>query len=423
MTRTRRRRWRPRWRGLWAPAGLGIALTGATLGVVPGSAHAQDILSGSISLETRAFPQDPVHPGQAGNRASIAAQPELFLEWDDGRQSLVFSPFVRLDSEDAERTHLDARELYWRWLGDRWELRAGLGKVFWGVAESQHLVDVINQTDLVEAPDGEDKLGQPMVQVTVPTSSGALDFFLLPGFRERTFPGEEGRLRAPLAVDGDASEVERRLGFAARWSHYFGPFDLAIAHFRGTSRDPLLKLSQSDADQSGAVSARLVPRYPAINQTSVEAQATVGSWLIKLEALSRGGLGDRYVAAVSGFEYTWANMRSTGWDLGLLAEYHYDGRKRLEVGDLRRSVTPFDDDLFFGARLALNDVQSSELLGGAIVDLNGQGTALFIEASRRVGDRWSVDLELRSFLDIAEEDLLYSFRRDTYGQLSLGWYF
>ena len=72
--------------------------------------------------------------------------------------NLTFTPFFRLDSSDGERTHLDIRELLWQSYGDTWEVRAGLGKVFWGVTESQYLVDVINQTDLVESPDGEDRL-------------------------------------------------------------------------------------------------------------------------------------------------------------------------------------------------------------------------------------------------------------------------
>ena len=44
-------------------------------------------------------------------------------------------------------------------------LLVGAAKVFWGTAESRHLVDIINQTDAVEDIDEEDKLGQPMVKV------------------------------------------------------------------------------------------------------------------------------------------------------------------------------------------------------------------------------------------------------------------
>ena len=46
-------------------------------------------------------------------------------------------------------------------------MRLGLRKVYWGVTESQHLVDVINQTEGVENLDGEDKLGQPMLNLAL----------------------------------------------------------------------------------------------------------------------------------------------------------------------------------------------------------------------------------------------------------------
>ena len=58
------------------------------------------------------------------------------------------------------------RELLYQRVFDQAELRVGIGRVFWGVTESYKLVDVINQTDLVENVDHEDKLGQPLVNLT-----------------------------------------------------------------------------------------------------------------------------------------------------------------------------------------------------------------------------------------------------------------
>ncbi|NIP18146.1 MAG: hypothetical protein GWM87_08305, partial [Xanthomonadales bacterium] len=67
----------------------------------------------------------------------------------------------------------------------------------------------------------------------------------MPYFRERTYPGEEGRLRAPLAVDTDAALYESSAGehhadIALRWSHYFGDVDIGVHAFRGTAREPKL---------------------------------------------------------------------------------------------------------------------------------------------------------------------------------------
>ncbi|MBT5040286.1 MAG: hypothetical protein HOM52_17415, partial [Rhodospirillaceae bacterium] len=135
-------------------------------------------LSGRFTLEGRYFPQSSIQSGQREQSVSVVAEPEAYLENEAG-EGLLFKPFLRYDSADARRTHWDIREAYGLFFGEfedsEWELRAGIDKVFWGVAESRHLVDVINQTDLVEAPDQEEKLGQPMVHATWLNDYGAFE--------------------------------------------------------------------------------------------------------------------------------------------------------------------------------------------------------------------------------------------------------
>ena len=69
--------------------------------------------SGYLSLESRAFASEAQFRNQSDRSLSLAFEPEFFHEWDDGSQQFVFTPFVRIDSEDDERTHLEIRELYW----------------------------------------------------------------------------------------------------------------------------------------------------------------------------------------------------------------------------------------------------------------------------------------------------------------------
>ena len=53
----------------------------------------------------------------------------------------------------------------------------GINKVFWGgFAETRHLVNIVNRSDIVEDMDEEDKLGQPMVAVGFEKDWGRLDF-------------------------------------------------------------------------------------------------------------------------------------------------------------------------------------------------------------------------------------------------------
>ncbi|NIP75689.1 MAG: hypothetical protein GTN90_06820, partial [Xanthomonadales bacterium] len=110
------------------------------------------------------------------------------------------------DATQSGRSHADLREANWLRIGDGWDLVAGIDKVFWGVTESRHLVDIVNQDDRVEDIDGEDKLGQPMLNLNLLRDWGTVSLFVLPGFRERAFPDRGDRLRGSLPVaEGDAT--------------------------------------------------------------------------------------------------------------------------------------------------------------------------------------------------------------------------
>lgn len=373
-------------------------------------------LSGYVAGELREFFYSPLISRQQNSNLSISTQPEFYHEWNNSRDSLLFVPFLRLDENDNERTHFDVRELTWLHASDAWELRVGVRKVFWGVTESRHLVDIINQTDLVENVDFEDKLGQPMINLALIQDWGTIDLFVLPGFRERTFPGNRGRLRSiPRVNTGravyESSQDDKHVDFAVRWSHTLGDWDIGVAHFYGTSRDPRFL---PGLDNSGK--PVLVPLYELINQTSLDLQATKGNWLWKLEAIRRSGQGATYFSTAAGFEYTFYGILESPADLGIVVEHLFDDRGR-------NALTPFEDDIFVGFRLTMNDAQSAEALIGAIVDRDKSTKFYSIEASRRIGDQWKLTLETRLFENVDRKDLLFSFRQDDFLQLELAYYF
>ncbi len=377
-------------------------------------------LSGSVVGELRVFPIQAAFPGQedATFSPSLSLEPEVVYEWNDGEDRLTVVPFVRLDSHDDDRSHGDLREANWLHIGDDWDLVVGLDKVFWGVTESRHLVDIVNQDDGVENIDGEDKLGQPMVNLNLLRDWGTTSLFVLPGFRERTFPESDARLRGPRPIDDDdptfdSGAENRHVDFALRWAHTVEDWDIGISHFHGTSREPRL-ISRTVAG-GGTV---FVPHYDQIDQTGLDLQLTKDAWLWKLEAMTRGGHGDRFLAAVGGFEYTLFGVFGTAADLGLLAEYLYDGRDQE-----RAPATSADDDIFLGTRLALNDAQDTSALVGAVIDRTTQATLFFVEAERRLGDSWKVELEGRLFLNVPSGDPLAGIRDDDFITLRLSWFF
>ncbi len=381
-----------------------------------GSAEAGEWdVTGFVGVDTQAFWLDGRYPHQSDDYSvSLLLQPEFYWRNDGGNQRVSIVGFARADLQDSERSHADVREAYWGYESDDWDVIVGINKVFWGVAESRHLVDVINQADLVEDIDQEDKLGQPMINLNLQRDHGRFELYILPWFRERTFPGPDGRLRAPLPVDDDhaiyeSSAEQSHVDFALRYSHYIGDVDIGAHVFEGTSREPRFTIAP-EGD-------RLFPVYDQMTQVGVDLQYTRDAWLWKFEAIGRDTRRDSFLAAVGGFEYTFYGVSDSAADIGLLLEVLYDGR------DANAPPTAFDNDVFVGTRLALNDANDTSLLAGVAVDTDTQELFFNVEAERRFGDNLSVELRLRTFTSSKPHETLYAFKRDDYIQLRLSWYY
>jgi len=388
----------------------------ALLALAAHAVGAQEV-RGGVELQARLFPHEPAFSGQrpATVSPSLAFAPELLHANASGTIQLTVSPFLRIDGHDSGRTHADLREASVEYFGEGWTLQAGLARLFWGKAESNHLVDIVNQTDAVEDLDGEDKLGQPMVALTIERSWGAVDLLAMPFFRQRTFPGNRGRLRGPWPILTHAtfeSDLERwHPDVATRLTLYRGGLDLGLAAFHGTSREPTLGFVET-AD-GGAIQ----PHYSIVSQLSADAQWTAGATLWKLEALVRSGHGRTFGAAVAGVEHTFFQVGPGLADVGVLAEVHVDGR------DETAPFTAFDRDVFLGARWALNDDDDTSVVGGPVVDWRSGETLAFVEATRRIGSRWVARLEGRWLMNTDAPEPLWGLRRDDHFAVQVSRYF
>ncbi|MDQ7073752.1 MAG: hypothetical protein Q9O24_01005 [Gammaproteobacteria bacterium] len=324
---------------------------------------------------------------------------------------LDFSAFVRLDSSDENRSHADLRELLYSWSGESVELKAGVGKVFWGVTEAVHLVDIINQTDTLESLRGDAKLGQPMLALSLERDWGLLDAYLLPGFRERTFAGEKGRLRAEPPISEQAryqsSDGDQHLDYALRYSHSLDDWELALSYFNGTDRAPQF------LPQFSPTGLSLTPYYAQLQQVGLEVQWVREAWLWKLEAVQRQqDQGDSHASAL-GFEYSYYGLFESATDLTLISEWLQDSRKQ----------SLFANDLMAGVRLTLNDEASSQLLFLLTHDLDNGEALLTLQGSRRLGEAFTLSLEGSGFINLDKGSPLYSLRRDDVVSAALAWHF
>ena len=360
--------------------------------LLPVAVQALDI-NGYVGASMLHFTKSPIYNDQHqhSQQWALMAEVEFYQAWNNDQDSVLFKPYVRVDQYDHDRSHSDIRELLWLHAEENWELRTGISKVFWGVNEFNHLVDIINQDDLLDDLRSNEKLGQPMINLTLLKDWGNLDLFILPGFRERRFPGESGRLRSPVPIADkhtryESSAEDKHVDFSLRWSHTIDDYDVGIYYFRGTNRDPYF-IPTKKYDNT----IQLVPYYDQIDQLGMDLQLTLESWLWKLEVIQRKDHIDNFAALSGGFEYTFYSMFESPVDMGVIVEYSWDERDN--PASLR-----FQNDITIGTRFAFNDIQSTEILAGWMQNLDYNDLYSFqIEASRRLGDDWKLSLDLRLF--------------------------
>ena len=405
------------------------------------AAHPLDF-RGNISSEFSYFGRSSVGTDNFNFNSSVAAEVEVTHDLNDNIR-LIAHPFARWDEHDDERSRFVLRELLVSANFSNWEINAGVGTVFWGVTESRQLVDLINQTDAVEATDNEDKLGQLMLNVKWFSDYGEFEAFLLPRFEERTFKGPNGRPFLGITVDRDLTTFEsaqgdQHLDVALRWTHSVDAWDIGLHYFDGTLRDPLLQVTQTD---TGPV---LAPRYLLVQQAGWDAQGLYGDLAVKTELIVQGGDEvDLHVETVSGIEYTWVGalspmqekeMLPDDWctpdtrnpfkklicndriDLGLVLEYLWDERGE-------SSNQPFQNDLLAGVRLSFNDTATTDALLGLVQDLDGGATTLSLEASTRLFESFRLSVESTKFFNTGGDTSLQAFENESYIKADLSYFF
>ncbi len=379
-------------------------------------------LSGKGGGEILNFFQEAKYPEQHRAYYSLFIEPELYYAIDSNRE-IKAQLFYRYDATSPSRTHADIRELMFYQYADEWEIHAGIGKVFWGTTESRHLVDVVNQVDLIESLDDEARLGQAMLQGMLIKEWGTLDVMLLPNFRPLQFGDLETRSRFNLPIADQAPRYQSKhqtntLDLALRWNHSFDHLDLGISYFNGTQRTPLFQVV-TEQNQP-----KLLPMYMQSQQVGLDAQYIVNDLLLKAEVIHRNShqlnaqnqfTAYQSNALVAGVEYTLVGINDTVYDLGIIGEYLYDEWE---------AITPFQKDWMTGLRWVFNDEQSTEILLGHIIDLDDQSQIWSLEASRRIGDNWTAELIGRWITNPDPNNIfIQSYQQDDLLNLKVRYYF
>jgi len=381
------------------------------------TAWAGEALSGHAEVEARGYLYAPQHPGQDSAPVSAALKLAPRAELDlPASTHLSVRPFARVDSMDPHRNALDLREAALRWRGDAWRVAAGMDTVFWGVSETQNLVNIVNQIDRMERPDDEARLGQLMARVDVDFGTSHWQTLLMSGFRQRRFPSEQGRLRLSVPIAASEARFGSDRGpwspdAATRLQLRHGRVETALSYFLGTNRHPDL------VPELQAMSVVLIPEYNLIHQAGWEFSYLQGFVQLKAEAIAqqRADLAfDPYFAWTAGPEATLGMVGDV--EVGVVAEWLYDTRQD-------DAPTPYQNDVMVGLRGTGFDVGGTQVLAAVVKDLEDDSWLLQVEMGRRFGQHLRVGVEAWMFGSEGAGDLLTDLSRDDYLELNLGVFF
>ena len=341
---------------------------------------------------------------------------ELLWQLDSENISLNVKPYLLKKNHHYENFEFDFRELNLNYSNGNWDGTIGINREFWGVTESNRLVDIINQTDYISDYGGNKKLGQPMLKISHIFDKNIIDFFILTGFRERKFLPSSHPLAYPYNIDYQnslyaASNGINHIDLSARISGFYGPIDYGLSWFSGTSRDP---------EFIGPRDSQYIPRYPLISQIGLDFQLTLETWLLKLETIFRKhdnkSITKDFFASAIGAEYSIFNLLNGLTDISLISEINYDNRKE-------RNLIPLQNDVFIGFRMSFNDISSSEISGGSFYDLDDGSRTYKIMASRRFLEDSRINLEIQRFGSSNPDNALFYLSDTEFIILSIKYFF
>lgn len=374
----------------------------AALVLATASLLAEVEIEGVSGVEMQSF---LLHP-ESKHKNSITLYEELEAAYSADEFTLYGKLSAQQDYYDLagdgsnRRTFLRLDELYGSYELEEGSLRAGRSVLFWGALEARNIVDVFNPQELRNDPFATDKLGVWNASYTHYTERGEISLIA------KLYEEDQPMAAAPYAyyffpefttydeeLKSEASRYRPTLylGWTGSTESEY-PLDYALIFQHGYDSQRYFALDSTQFPPEFTQHAYLVNKVMSYNTL------VVGATLVKLEALYADVIDEPlisdYAHGALGVEHTLQPFEG-GAELGLIAEYYR--YKRFESGtysDLDLFET-FQNDLFLGLRLTLNDVADSSFVGGVVADLAYTEQSWFAEFTTRLGESFRLNVDYR----------------------------
>ena len=334
---------------------------------------------GNIGFEAQYLHHDIA--GKRDNALALRLEAEVKKEIGKG----TFAAKVKgiWDKDDSIRRYLDFSDLYYTLEFEESDLLIGRNTRFWGALEFYNITDVFNTKDLLDDPfDYDSKLGAWNIAYTKYLDNSEISLILkLHEEKARMQDSKSVDNFLPLAYDDTlhTQEDENRPSLFVKYSGSGDEVQVDYGVVYENGYDDARFLSMKDG--------RLQQNAYIVNKLLAYATYIHADTIYKTEmafALSDEDKVSDYAALGLGLEHTLYGIWEKR-DLGLLMEYYRYEAKDGDKADLQKL---FDNDLTLGFRLSLNDLSSSELLGGWDIDIDDDEKIFFLKYETRVMEKY-----------------------------------
>jgi len=359
---------------------------------------------GEVALETRVFENDG-NPQSIDNAFALKARLEASYKHKISNKKLKekLRLLGRVDRQDSERRHFIVEEAWVDIKGYPLRIRAGSQMLNWTATEAFHPADIINSRNLDSNIENQEKIGEPMISMTLKFEGGNLTAYYMPIYitpintspssRLSIFdPGTQTDRLVRIGIDGEEDKDEFGHQWALKYSRTIDQTDFSLYGVEHLDRhQPTAVIDPSNL--------KVVPIYQYVVQFGTTVTHIVDSVILKMEYAHRIYPSPKnktyflqsiekkdFSQLALGLEYGWSNKNFTETTLLIEAQTILGLRKTK-----RASTSFFQRDMLLGLRHAFNDDMGKELFFSIIFDIERSKEYLFnLSYSQRLSDTISI---------------------------------
>ncbi len=341
---------------------------------------------GNIGFEAQYLDHDMAN--KRDNSLALRLESELKKEF--GEAEVAINIKALYDKDDKNRRYLDFNDLYYKYNFENSDILIGRNTIFWGSLEFYNVVDLFNSRDFLDDPfDYDSKLGAWNIDYTSYFDNSEISL-ILKFHQERQKMQDKNSVNnffpLPYSDDLITQKSKNRPTLFIKYSGSIDDIqmDYGFIYQNGYDQQRYMSVENMTLRQN----AYIVNKF--MNYNTLVSGDTVYKSEISY-ALSDDKKVSDYLEFGLGLEHTLYGM----WDkkdLGLLAEYYrYKAKDSNKIG-VKEFGKFFADDLTLGFRLSVNDLSSSEVLGGLDIDMDNREKIFFVKYDTRVLEKYKLGL-------------------------------